>query len=103
MILYSPREARVFNATAPPAAQIPLPSSFLTLEDILRLPLKSFMTGVGPGFIPLRDFRKYRRLDLYRLYAADTWSIGPRLTLNFGMAWSYEPTVLIPTLRNQNS
>ncbi|PYS57165.1 MAG: hypothetical protein DMF74_26730 [Acidobacteria bacterium] len=92
--LYSPKEVRDYNALVPSAAQIPLPSSFLTLDDILRLPLKSFSTGVGPGFVPFRDFRKYRRTDLYRLYAADTWRIGPRLTLNYGLAWSYEPNSL---------
>ncbi len=94
MTLYSPRQVRNFNATVPPAAQIPLPSSFFTLDDILRLPLQKFSTSVGSGFVPFRDFRKYRRIDLYRLYAADTWRIGSRLALNYGLAWSYEPNSL---------
>jgi len=94
MSLYSPRQVRIFNATAPLAAQIPLPSSFLTLADILQLPLRTFSTAVGPGLVPHRDFRKYRLMDLYRLYAADTWRIGTRLTLNYGLAWSYEPNSL---------
>ncbi|MCI0418228.1 MAG: carboxypeptidase-like regulatory domain-containing protein [Acidobacteria bacterium] len=92
--LYSPGQVRQFNATAPPAAQIPVPSSSLTLDDILRLPLQSFQTGVGPGLFPQRDFRKYGVMDLYRLYAGDTWRINPRLTLNYGLAWAYEPNSL---------
>ena len=92
--LYSPQQVRNFNATVPPAARIPLPSSFLTVEDILRLPLRTFMTGVGPGLELQRSFRKYGVTDQYRLYLADTWRTGPRLTINYGLAWSYEPHTL---------
>ena len=88
--LFSPREV---NAAAP-AARIPLPSSFKTLADILQLPLKSFTTNVGPGFELNRGFRKYRVLDRYRIYAGDSWLKGQRLTLNYGLAWSYEPNSL---------
>jgi len=90
--LYSPREIRSFNATQPPANQIPLPLSFLRLDDILRLPMKTFVTAVGPGLAPLeRGFRTERVQDLYRLYTADTWRIHKHLTVNYGLAWSYEP------------
>ena len=89
--LYSPRQVRTFNATAPAALQIPLPPSFLTVDDILQLPLRTFQTSVGPGLVPQRDFRKYRSQDLYRLYAGDTWRVHPRLTVNYGLAWAYEP------------
>src|SRR5262249_46508864 len=71
--VYSPNYVRNFNMTVPTAEKIPLPSSFLTLDDIVRLPLKSFFTIVGPSSAPQRDFRKYRVGDLYRLYAGDTW------------------------------
>ena len=91
MVLYSPRQVQIFNAVQPPATRIPLPTSFTTLTDILRLPLRSFSTAVGPAAALQRDFRQPRYTDLFRLYAADTWRITPRLTLNYGLAWSYEP------------
>jgi len=85
--LYSPREVR----QAPTTGEIPLPASFLTLDDILQLPLRTFQTSVGPGAFVGRGFGKHRVLDVYRLFASDTWRIGQRLTLNLGLAWSYEP------------
>jgi len=89
--LYSPREVRQFNTLASTAEQISLPASFLTLNDILRLPLRSFQTSVGPGLLVERGFRKHRVLDAYRVFASDTWRIGHSLTVNYGLAWSYEP------------
>ena len=71
-----------------------LPPSFTTLDDILRLPLQSFETTIGAGGPPWRGFRAHRVLDLYRLYAGDTWRAGQRLTINAGLAWSYEPNAL---------
>jgi carboxypeptidase family protein len=92
--LFSPQRVRSFNAMVPPALQIPLPSSFTRLDDILQLPLKSFQTAVGPGLILERGFREKRAMDLYRLYAGDTWRTGARLTMNYSLAWSYEPNSL---------
>ena len=43
IILYSP------GFVKKQAPQISLPTSFLTLDDILGLPLQSFRTSVGPG------------------------------------------------------
>jgi hypothetical protein len=76
------------------APTIPLPASFDTLDDILQLPLRSFQTGVGPGFVPQRDFAPYRVQDLYRLHVRDTWNVSSRLTMDAGLSWSYEPNAL---------
>ena len=73
---------------------IPLPASFTTVDDFLQLPLRSFTTSVGPTSPLWRGFRDQRVLDLYRLFASDTWRVGPRLTMNFGLGWSYEPNAL---------
>ena len=97
------------TATAPDAAQITLwspgvvrqrdptialPALFTSVDDMLALPLRSFQTAVGPSGVPQRGFRAERILDLYRLHASDAWRIGPRLTVNAGLAWFYEPNAL---------
>jgi carboxypeptidase family protein len=73
---------------------IVLPGSFTELSDILQLPLNRFNISVGPGAVPQRDFLPFRRTDLYRLYATDTWRFGPRVTVDAGLAWLYEPRAL---------
>jgi hypothetical protein len=85
--LWSPKEAGL-------AQTIRLPRSFTTPDDILKLPLQSVVTTLGSGVALWRDFSEQRVLDLYRLYAGDTWHVGPRLTVNAGLSWSYEPNAL---------
>jgi hypothetical protein len=86
--LWSPGRVRQRDPT------IPLPPSFNTLNDILQLPLQSFTTNIGSGAVPWRNFGPHRILDLYRIYAGDTWRALRDLTVNFGLAWSYEPNAL---------
>jgi hypothetical protein len=86
--LWSPRQVRQQNPT------IPLPSSFATPEDVVQLPLQNFEISVGPGGTPQRGFRADRILDLYRVSASDVWRVGSRLSVNAGVAWSYEPNAL---------
>jgi hypothetical protein len=88
LTLWSPRQVRQLS----PA--ISLPNSFTTVDDILRLPLQSFETAVGPGAPPQRGFRSNRVIDQIRLYASDVWTVGPRVTINAGLAWSLEPNAL---------
>ena len=86
--LFSPREAR---GMVPGLA---LPEQFITREQILALPVRSYTITVGSGTVLWEGFRPERVTDLYRLHASDTWRATDRLTLNFGLSWSYEPNAI---------
>jgi len=92
LFLYSPDIVRLFNSnpSVPPQLRIPLPSSFNTVEDILQLPLASFVTGIGdPSFPPPYNFDRVRSDDMLRFYWQDTWRVRPRFTLNYGLSYFY--------------
>ena len=62
-----------------------------TLSDILQLPLRSFNTGIGNPTLPVRyNFDRASRNDRVRFYLQDSWRARPNLTLNAGLAYSYE-------------
>ena len=71
-----------------------LPSSFSTVEDFLQLPLRNFMITVGSGTVLWEGFRPERVTDLYRVHTSDTWRAHPRLTISYGVGWSFEPNGL---------
>lgn len=107
MNLFAPSEVRNYNSLQPPGSRIPLPASFLTLPDILNLPLKSFSVGIGNPYVPQSGFGKTRIAPLIHLFAEDNWHARPSLSLQFGVAWSFDaplnydlakPTYLAPLL-----
>jgi hypothetical protein len=92
MTLFHPDTVRLYNAlpTTPPELRIPLPATFLTLEDILKLPVQSFTVGIGDPKVRQANGGVSRIAPLVRVFAHDSWRARPRLTLNYGLGWSYE-------------
>ena len=90
MTLFSPQSVRAFNALQPPNLQIPLPATFLTLADILQLPLQNFTVGIGDPHVPQAGFGNVRVAPLVYLFAQDTWHLRPRFVLNYGLGWTYD-------------
>jgi hypothetical protein len=61
-----------------------------TVKDILQLPLRSFIMGIGDPTLPgPYHHEQASRPDLVRFYAEDGWSIRRDLTLSYGLAFLY--------------
>jgi len=77
------------TGTAPLNAAIP------TYQDLLRLPLYQFFTGIGDPGQP-QTFRQPEaaRNDRVRFFFADQWRVNSRFTLNYGVAYSLENRIL---------
>ena len=93
MVLYSPQIVQAYNADprVPLQARIPLPASFNTLNDLLRLPLIGANIGFGdPTQPPSFGFDNARTDHIVRFYWQDRWRVHPRLTVSYGLAYHYE-------------
>jgi carboxypeptidase family protein len=77
------------TGTAPLTAAIP------TYQDLLRLPVFQFFTGIGDPGQP-QSFRQPEaaRNDRVRFFFSDQWRVTPRFTLNYGVAYSLENRIL---------
>jgi len=89
--LFSPQEVRDLAPSLVPF----LPSTFTTAGDVLNLPLQSFSFGIGDLNQPPSFQRNQADHDnLLHYYWQDTWKLRPHLTVNFGLAWSFESNAL---------
>jgi hypothetical protein len=95
LILYSPTQVAHYNSLVPASAQIPLKDSYNNLSDILSLPLYELVTAVGETSQPPQFQRgKADHNNRTHLYIQDTWKLSQRLTINFGLAHSYESNLI---------
>ncbi|HMF93464.1 MAG TPA: carboxypeptidase-like regulatory domain-containing protein [Vicinamibacterales bacterium] len=62
-----------------------------TLQEILQLPLQSFTIGIGDPSLPgPYNHDDASRNDRVRAYFQDTWDVSRKLTLMYGVAYSFE-------------
>ncbi len=73
----------------------PLNSTIPTLQDILQLPIYTFLTGIGdPGQPQPFNLQTASHNNRIRAFVADQWRVSNRLTLNYGVAYSIETNIL---------
>ena len=90
MDLFAPKDVEKLQRLSPPSQRIPLPISFLTLPDILELPVKDFTVGIGDPFVPQQGFGRTRISPLAHLFIQDKWHLYPSFTLSYGLGWHFD-------------
>lgn len=72
-----------------------LPTSIRTGQDLLNLPFAGGVVGVGdPSQPPPYNLDKAKVNQRVRFFGQDTWKIRPNFTLNYGLAWNFESTLV---------
>ena len=72
-----------------------LPTAISTNQHLMSLPFAGGVVGVGdPSQPPPYNVDKAKVNSRLRFYAQDTWRIKPRFTLNYGLAWNFESTLV---------
>ena len=78
-----------------PPALFGLPDGIIRSQaDLLRLPVVTFILGIGDRAQPSYNLDKARNNERYHLYVQDSWQATPTLTLNYGLGWQHESNVL---------
>lgn len=72
-----------------------LPNTITSTADLLKLPLGGAVIGVGdPSQPPPYNLDKAKTNNRYHLYAQDSWRVKPNLTVNYGLGWEFESTLV---------
>ncbi|HET9396371.1 MAG TPA: carboxypeptidase regulatory-like domain-containing protein [Nitrospiraceae bacterium] len=62
-----------------------------TLAEIMRLPLRSFSTGIGNPSLPgPYNFDSASRNNRFRAHVQDAWRARPNLTISYGLSYAYD-------------
>lgn len=73
----------------------PLNSTIPTFQDILKLPIYTFVTGIGdPGQPQKFNLDTASHNNRIRAFVGDQWRVSSRVTLNYGVAYSIETNIL---------
>ena len=93
---FSPEFIRGLAPAATINALFPrLPTAIRTGDDLLSLPFAGAAVGVGdPGQPPPYNVDKAKVNQRLRVYTQDTWRVRDRLTINYGLAWNFESTLV---------
>src|SRR5687768_16916166 len=95
-VAFSPEFIRGLASAATIGALFPtLPTAIRTGQDFMNLPFAGGVVGIGdPGQPPPYNVDKAKVNQRLRVYTQDTWRVRDRLTINYGLAWNFESTLV---------
>ncbi|MBI1787290.1 MAG: TonB-dependent receptor [Acidobacteria bacterium] len=72
-----------------------VPNVISSNADLMKLPIAGAVVGVGdPSQPPPYNVGQAKLNNRTRFYAQDTWRMKPNFTLNYGLSWQFESTLV---------